>query len=847
MSTRRDFFKRAAVLSGSAGLTRTLLAAVQRASAIEPISGSSYLDAEHIVVLMQENRSFDHCYGRLRGVRGFNDPRAVELPDRKPVWLQTNDNGETYAPFRLNIKDTKATWLGSLPHSWRDQTDARNHGNHDKWLQAKGSGNKECAGMPLTLGYYDRDDVPFYYAIADAFTVCDQHFCSSLTGTTPNRLYLWTGTVREKPEVQSPPNVRNSEVDYGVPGRWTTFPERLEDAGVSWKIYQNELSVPTGFSEVEEDWLANFTDNPIEFFEQFNVGASANYRKELVRLSKVLPGEIDELKKQLVGATDQAAETRKLRKQLLDKERLLKFVKVEQPKWTEEAVAKLTPRQRALHDKAFTTNTGDADYRSLEYFAYQDGAESRRMPMPKGDVLHQFRQDVDGGTLPAVSWLVAPQNFSDHPGAPWYGAWYVAEALNILTRRPEVWKKTIFILTYDENDGYFDHVPPFVAPDPANAESGKTSAGLQSELEYLPLQQDLKRNLQKDARGGSIGLGYRVPLVVASPWSRGGFVCSQVFDHTSVLQMMENVLSHRLGKAVKETNITGWRRTVCGDLSSVFRQAPEGPAHALPFPARKQFLAGIHKAQYKPMPTGFRRLSASDVEQGRTRLAEVDWMPRQEPGTRPSTALPYQLYAEAALSTDRRNVEISLRAGHEFFGGRSAGSPFHVYTPGSFRGGTALRTRAYAVSAGSQLSDQWALEGFEHGAYHLRICGPNGFLREVAGGAGDPELDVRCEYQRDSGGRGRPTGNIVLELTNRAAERAWRLQVRDNAYGAAIREVELRPKGRESLVLQLERSHRWYDFSVTVEGAEGYLRRYTGRVETGQAGVSDPLMGRQNI
>ena len=114
-----------------------MLSSVGRASAIDPAPGSSYLDAEHVVILMQENRSFDHCFGRLRGVRGFNDPRAVTLPTGKPVWLQSNSAGETYAPFRLNIKETKATWLGSLPHSWTDQTDARNHGNHDGWLDAK--------------------------------------------------------------------------------------------------------------------------------------------------------------------------------------------------------------------------------------------------------------------------------------------------------------------------------------------------------------------------------------------------------------------------------------------------------------------------------------------------------------------------------------------------------------------------------------------------------------------------------------------------------------------------------------------------------------------------------------
>src|SRR5580700_10917372 len=155
MSTRRDFFREAAALGGCANIEKTLLASVERASAIDPPDGSSFFDAEHVVILMQENRSFDHMFGMLRGVRGFNDPRAVTLPDQKPVWLQTNNAGETYAPFRLDLKLSRATWLGSLPHSWRDQTDARGCGNHDGWLDAKISHKKECAGMPLTMGYYD--------------------------------------------------------------------------------------------------------------------------------------------------------------------------------------------------------------------------------------------------------------------------------------------------------------------------------------------------------------------------------------------------------------------------------------------------------------------------------------------------------------------------------------------------------------------------------------------------------------------------------------------------------------------------------------------------------------------
>ncbi|MEN9674689.1 MAG: hypothetical protein RIS76_585, partial [Verrucomicrobiota bacterium] len=134
-------------MAAGGGMSGGFPAVIQRALAIDPAPGSTWLDAEHVVILMQENRSFDHCYGALRGVRGFNDPHAVTLPNGNPVWLQSNRAGETYAPFRLNIRDTKATWMSSLPHSWVDQTDARNGGHQDGWLDAKRSGNKDYAGM----------------------------------------------------------------------------------------------------------------------------------------------------------------------------------------------------------------------------------------------------------------------------------------------------------------------------------------------------------------------------------------------------------------------------------------------------------------------------------------------------------------------------------------------------------------------------------------------------------------------------------------------------------------------------------------------------------------------------
>src|SRR6201994_488606 len=298
MDSRREFIKKAALLAGATSLSNVLPPSIQRALAINAAEGSTYLDAEHIVILMQENRSFDHCFGTLKGVRGYNDPRAIDLPNKNKVWLQSNAKGETYAPFRLDIKNTKATWMHSLPHSWSNQVRARNDGKYDQWLDNKHSGTPEYAHMPLTMGFHTREDLPFNYALADAFTVCDQNFCSSLTGTNPNRLYFWTGTVREEQNENSRANVWNDDMDYGTL-KWATFPERLEDNGISWKCYQNEMSIDVGFEGEQDPWLSNFQDNPLEFFAQYNIQLHQKHLESLDNRIANLPGRIADTQKKI--------------------------------------------------------------------------------------------------------------------------------------------------------------------------------------------------------------------------------------------------------------------------------------------------------------------------------------------------------------------------------------------------------------------------------------------------------------------------------------------------------------------------------------------------------------------
>lgn len=798
MQTRRDFLRNAAALSGTAFVWGSIPEAIAKAAAIDPVDGTTFMDAEHVVILMQENRSFDHCYGALRGVRGFRDPRPFTLPNGDPVWFQIDKEDRTYAPFRLDMKGSNVTWIGGLPHSWRDQVDARNGGRYDNWLIAKP--RKE---LPFTLGHYDRRDLPFYYALADAFTVCDQAFCSSLTGTTPNRLFLWTGNIRK--DANDFPRVQNGDTDYDSEAAWTTFPERLEDAGIPWRIYQNEISYDTGFRGEEDSWLSNFTDNPIEWFTQYRVRFAKGRRHHLARMLETLPQQIAEKENSLQPATLSKEEREKLQKEAAGLRAHLKEAESEHAAYHDNAWSALSPKEKALHEKAFATNEGDPDYRLLTPLRYQDGGTEREVQVPKGDTLHRFRKDVETGNLPAVSWIVAPENFSDHPGAAWYGAWYVSEVMDILTKDPEVWKKTIFVLCYDENDGWFDHVPPFTAPHPDRPETGKVSEGIDTTVDWANAHE----------RDHSIGLGFRCPLVVASPWSRGGAVNSQVFDHTSVLQLLEVWLAGK-GKPVRETNISDWRRTVCGDLTSIFRPY-SGEKYPLPKPLdRDATVESIHSAKFKPAPVAGTPLFPSERDLTAIRAL-------QEPGTRPSCPIPYELTVDAKRTTG--GLSVTMRADNAVFGEESQGSPFNLCSYGE-----TWSSRAYAVKAGTSVTDEVPVEA----AYHVRVDGPNGFRREFQGHPNAPDVSIQVDY---AGGK-KPNGKVAVRLTT-GASTPQTVQIRDESYGASPQKANVRRATPTVLVVDTAESHGWYDFTV-VSGTLAY--RYTGRVETGKWTVTDPAM-----
>ncbi|ETN95721.1 phosphocholine-specific phospholipase C [Zhouia amylolytica] len=847
MDNRRDFLKKAAMVSGGLGVSMAFPPSIKKALAINPEEGSTFEDAEHVVLLMQENRSFDHCFGTLKGVRGFNDPRAISLPDKNPVWLQTNEKGQTFTPFRLNIKDTNATWMGDLPHSWENQVDARNDGKYDKWLEAKKVWRKAYKDIPFTLGYYNRQDIPFYYAFADAFTVFDQHFCSALTGTTTNRLYFWTGS--NKGSKDDPSNVRNSEVYYNKEANWKTFPERLEEMDISWRIYQNEVSIQTDLKGDDTSLLGNFTDNPLEWFSQFNIRYAKGHQRFLKKRRLELPGEIAALKEEIVRLPK--AKTQNLRNTLGKKEKQLQKIEEELNLWNPENYEKLSQFQKNIHEKAFTTNIDDPHYHQTETLEYDEQGEKRELKVPKGDILHQFRKDVDNGKMPTVSWLVAPQKFSDHPSAPWYGAWYVSEVLDILTKNPEIWKKTIFILTYDENDGYFDHVPPFVAPDPNNKHA--LSEGIDTATEFVTMDDEinLKGVDPKNARAGAIGLGYRVPLIVASPWTRGGWVNSEVSDITSTIQFLEKFISNKKGKELKETNISSWRRTISGDLTSAFRPYTESALIFADFVDRNKFMEEINNASFKAPPANFKALSNSQIELAKRGEEALEFLPRQEVGIKNSCPLNYQLHVDGILDPKTKEFKIAMEASNEYFGERAVGAPFNVYAPGKYlqknKNGLDtfqdVKTWAFAVKSGDEITNSWPVDHFENKQYHLRVYGPNGFYREFLGNLNDPEIQLNCTYEYKGRLLSKLTGNVTLKIANFSKEKK-KITIKDNAYKNRTKSISVAANKEELITLEAAKSFGWYDYSVQVDGFDDYGVRYAGRVETGKSSKTDPFMGR---
>jgi phospholipase C len=676
--SRRQFLQ----LLGTTTFASMLPASITRALEIPAHRRTGTIeDVEHIVILMQENRSFDHYFGALKGVRGFGDPRPVNLSTGNSVWHQPN--GSDYVlPFHPAAPDLGLQFLEDLAHDWTSTHAAWNAGQYDQWVPTKGT---------TTMAYLTREDIPYHYALADAFTICDAYHCSVLGPTDPNRYYMWTGWVGND-GAGGGPVVDNAEAGYG----WSTYPEVLQKAGVSWKIYQDAgagLDAAGSWGWTDDAYIGNYGDNSLLYFNQYR---------------NAQPG---------------------------------------------------SP-------------------------LYQ-GARTGTNIAAGGSLFDELRADVSANKLPQVSWIAAPEAYTEHPNWPAnYGAWYISQVLDALTSNPEVFSKTALFITYDENDGFFDHVvPPCVPPSDAQGQSTVSTAH-----ELFP------GNVYYPA--GPYGLGPRVPMIVVSPWSKGGWVCSEVFDHTSIIRFIEQRFD------LPEPNITAWRRAVCGDLTSAFDFSKPNGAQ-VPLPSTQAYLPpdDMRHPDYSPVPP---------VNQA---------LPAQEPGVKPARALPYELQAIGRYENGQLRIDFQ-NAGR-------AGACFHVRSGDASKG-----PWFYTVEAEKSLSAMWPVNG----AYELHAYGPNGFVRSFKGDGASRktvlQVASRCEREH---------ARVVLTLANEGHDYC-NVSV-ENLYNGESLTYLLKPGEHVEKHWYLGDSYGWYDLVVRGDAEAGFLQRLAGHVETGEPSVTDPAIG----
>ena len=696
---RRTFLQ----LLTTGALSATFPASIARALEIPAHNRKGSIeDVEHIVILMQENRSFDHYFGTLRGVRGYGDPRVAKLASGDPLWYQPDGKGGYVLPFHPGAPNLGLQFLQDLAHDWTSTHNAWNEGNHDQWVPQKGT---------TTMAHLNRSDIPFHYALADAFTICDAYHCSLLGPTDPNRYYMWTGWVGNDGNGQGPV-IDNAETGYG----WSTYPERLQAAGVSWKIYQDQgegLNAANSWGWTGDDaYIGNYGDNSLLYFHQYQNSQ---------------PGS-------------------------------------------------------PLYQGALTGTDISAS----------------------GTLFDQLRSDVQSGKLPQVSWIVAPEAYTEHPNWPAnYGAWYISQMLDVLTSNPEVWSKTAFVLTYDENDGFFDHAVPLTVP--PSATQGKSTVDITNEIftgnSIYPVA---------DFPAGPYGMGLRVPMTVISPWSKGGYVNSEVFDHTSIIRFIEQRFGREFS-GINEPNITPWRRAVAGDLISAFNFKTPNDAK-VPLPSTAAYVPPDNNRHpdYVPTPPADQALHAA---------GELAPRPALRSALRASACMALAI-SSGRLSTSTMPATPARRQSSRC-------------APATARKGPWI----YTVGSGHELSDSFAISANNLTAYDLSVYGPNGFLRAFKGsitGNGKSNLDIRSAYDLRRNG-------IILTIRNVGASKT-EVRVSDAYTGETLKQT-LKPN--ESLEngwfldrsFRLVRPHRFHGIRL---GESFQPARLAGHVETGSDSATDP-------
>ncbi|MFJ5796935.1 phosphocholine-specific phospholipase C [Streptomyces decoyicus] len=697
--SRRRVLGVGAAAAGAAMAGSMLPPSLQQAladDAARPARGGGGIeDIRHVVVLMQENRSFDHYFGMLRGVRGYADRNAIELPGGRSVYEQPGPPGlGTVLPFPVReaaaAQKKDLQYIGALDHSWFGGAVAWNGGWTNNWVTAK---------TAATMAHYDRQDVPLHYELADTFTVCDAYHSSIHSSTSPNRNHLVSGWTGYEPNGRRAVGNDAYEEDTHTGYTWTTYAERLERAGRSWRVYQ--------------EW-DNFTDNNLEFYASFKAVA----KKALAEVDGVqnMTGFYGKL-----AAADEAG--RKRLKGLL-----------------EEGVTGLGRAERSLFERALRRGEPDSTATA-------------------------FAADVASGKLPEVSYIVPSAADSEHPGSssPAESATIVYKVLDALGRHPEVWRHTALFLTYDENDGFFDHVPPPVPP-PGTA--GEFCDGLPT------------------------GLGIRVPMLVISPWTVGGYACSQVFDHTSITRFLER------WTGIEEPNISAWRRAVCGDLTAAFDFSRGRKQPSVRRPGEIPAFSG----RWSPRPP---------AEQA---------LPRQEGGSRPARALPYQPDADGGFDPGASVFRLAVRND----GKASAHLALYPYAK-EFDAPQHRDVRG---------KGEWEVP-VKDSTYRFTVTGPNGFRREFAGTGQGAAAAVRISTRIDAGRQ-----ELHLTVTNHSRTDLT-FTLRPLAYAdSAPRTVKVKAGSIRTVAHSAADAHGWYDLGLTAAEDTSFRRRLMGHVENGKESVT---------
>jgi phospholipase C len=443
--SRRDILKIGAAVGATEFASSLLSGCGALNAAASAVQGtatgcSKITDIEHVVIFIQENRSFDHYFGSYRGVRGFADASAAF---QQPYPGNTSPPANVLLPFHLDTTKTNSACTPDITHDWLPQHQSWNNGAMNGFVTSRLPINANDA--VLSMGYYTRADIPYYYGLADGFTLCDNYFCSVIGPTDPNRLYTMAASIDPAGQNGGPllqTLVTNRSSFFGKL-TYTTMPEQLQARGISWKVYTSpDQNILNGI----------FSDNVLSYFKNFQDPSSP------------------------------------------------------------------------LYQNAF---------------------------LPQFPI--DFLSDAATGNLPQVSWVIASVLDSDHPPAPsLFGELTLSAMLGALVANPAQWAKTAMFLTFDENGGFFDHVAPVTAP-----------PGTAGEYVTAPAVPD-PTVVGSPAISGPIGLGFRVPMLIISPFSQGGYVSSDLFDHTSVLRFLET----RFGAEVP--NLSAWRRATVGDMTSAF-------------------------------------------------------------------------------------------------------------------------------------------------------------------------------------------------------------------------------------------------------------------------------------